>query len=341
MASVLIAQTDAERYQVLDGWRGMSILIVLAAHLIPLGPKSWQLNEAAGPLGMSLFFTLSGFLITNFLLKKQNVLDFLIRRLFRIIPLAWLYIAIVLFLTQSNINQYFAHLFFYANWPPMQLTEVTSHLWSLCVEMQFYIGIAFLVLLLKGRGLLLIPVLCLIVTLYRVHDGVHVAINTWYRVDEILAGGILALLFNDKLGIYPKKFLGWINQWILIVLLLLSCHPESGFMNYFRPYLAAMLVGSTLVRYSSNHISRLMNSKILFYLASISYALYVIHGGLRYTWLGEGETLEKYIKRPLLLAILFVLAHLSTFYYEKKFISFGKELSLKVQKKNQNKAVVN
>lgn len=196
-------------------------------------------------------------------------------------------------------------------------------------------------LLLKGRGLLLIPVLCLIVTLYRVHDGVHVAINTWYRVDEILAGGILALLFNDKLGIYPKKFLGWINQWILIVLLLLSCHPESGFMNYFRPYLAAMLVGSTLVRYSSNHISRLMNSKILFYLASISYALYVIHGGLRYTWLGEGETLEKYIKRPLLLAILFVLAHLSTFYYEKKFISFGKALSLKVQKKNQNKAVVN
>jgi peptidoglycan/LPS O-acetylase OafA/YrhL len=341
MASVVIVQTDADRYQVLDGWRGLSILIVLAAHLLPLGPKSWQLNEAAGPLGMSLFFTLSGFLITNFLLKKQNVLDFLIRRLFRIVPLAWLYIVIVLLLTQSNINQYLAHLFFYANWPPMQLTEVTSHLWSLCVEMQFYIGIAFLVLLLKGRGLLLIPVLCLIVTLYRAHDGVHVAINTWYRVDEILAGGVLALSFNDKLGEYPKKFLGWINQWVLIVLLLLSCHPESGFMNYFRPYLAAMLIGSTLARHSSNHISRLMNSKILFYLASISYALYVIHGGLRYTWLGEGETLEKYIKRPILLAILFVLAHLSTFYYEKKFISFGKALSLRVQKKSQSNIVVN
>jgi peptidoglycan/LPS O-acetylase OafA/YrhL len=255
MAKVAIAQAGADRYQVLDGWRGLSILIVLFAHLLPLGPKTWQLNQTAGPLGMSLFFTLSGFLITNFLLKKQNVLDFLIRRLFRIVPLAWLYIVIVLFLAESDINHYLAHFFFYANWPPMQLTSVTSHLWSLCVEMQFYIGIAFLVLLLKGRGLLLIPVLCLIVTLYRAHDGVHVAINTWYRVDEILAGGVLALSFNDKLGEYPKKFLGWINQWILIALLLLSCHPESGFMNYFRPYLAAMLVGSTLFRCSSNHIS--------------------------------------------------------------------------------------
>lgn len=336
MASVIIAQAEADRYQVLDGWRGLSILIVLAAHLLPLGPKSWQLNDAAGPLGMSLFFTLSGFLITNFLLRKQNVLDFLIRRLFRIVPLAWLYIIIVLSLTQSNISQYLAHIFFYANWPPMQLTDATSHLWSLCVEMQFYIGIAFLVLLLKGRGLLLIPALCLIVTLYRVHDGVYVAINTWYRVDEILAGGILALSFNDKLGVYPKKLLGWLNQWVLIALLLLSCHPESGFMNYFRPYLAAMLIGSSLFGYSSNHISRLMNSKVLFYLASISYALYVIHGGMRYTWLGEGEILEKYIKRPLLFTVLIVLAHLSTFYYEKKFISFGKALSLKVQKRSNN-----
>lgn len=334
MTSVAIAQKEADRYQVLDGWRGLSILIVLAAHLLPLGPKSWQLNETAGPLGMSLFFTLSGFLITNFLLKKQNVLDFLIRRFFRIIPLAWLYIVIVLFLTHSNINQYLAHFFFYANWPPMQLTAVTSHLWSLCVEMQFYVAIAFLVLLLKNRGLLLLPLICLMVTLYRIHDQVYVAINTYYRVDEILTGGILALSFNDKMGIYPKKFLGWINQWILIALILLSCHPESGFINYFRPYLAAMLVGSTLFRYSSNHISRLMNSKFLFYLASISYALYVIHGGLRYTWLGEGEILEKYIKRPMLFAVLVVLAHLSTFYYEKKFISFGKALSIKLQNRS-------
>jgi peptidoglycan/LPS O-acetylase OafA/YrhL len=78
------------RLKALDGWRGISILCVLAAHLLPLGPKSWQLNSAIGPLGMALFFTLSGFLITRFLLMHDNVLDFLTRRFFRIVPLAWL-----------------------------------------------------------------------------------------------------------------------------------------------------------------------------------------------------------------------------------------------------------
>ena len=64
----------------LDGWRGLSILLVLAAHLLPLGPKPWKLNYSAGILGMALFFTLSGFLITRALLREQNVAAFLIRR---------------------------------------------------------------------------------------------------------------------------------------------------------------------------------------------------------------------------------------------------------------------
>jgi peptidoglycan/LPS O-acetylase OafA/YrhL len=331
MESVEITRTTSDHYQVLDGWRGLSILFVLAAHLLPLGPKYWRLNETAGPLGMCLFFTLSGFLITNFLIKKQNVLDFIIRRFFRILPLAWLYILITLLLTKSNVNQYYPLLFFYANWPPMQLTTATSHLWSLCVEMQFYVAVALLVFLLKKRGLLLLPLFCLFFTLYRVHDQVYVAINTYYRVDEILVGSILALSFNDKIGSNPRIFLRWINQWLLILLLLLSCYPDSGFMNYFRPYFAAMLVGTTLFNNSRNPISIVLNSKVLYYLASISYALYIIHGGLRYTWLGEGDGLEKYIKRPLLFVVLVFLAHLSTFYYEKKFIAVGKSLSMKLQ----------
>ena len=73
----------------LDGWRGISILLVLLAHLMPLGPKAWRLNETAGPLGMALFFTLSGFLITRFLLRNDSIAEFLIHRFFRIVPLAW------------------------------------------------------------------------------------------------------------------------------------------------------------------------------------------------------------------------------------------------------------
>ncbi len=116
------------RLTVLDGWRGVSILAVLATHLLPLGPKSWQLNETFGPLGMALFFTLSGFLITRFLLHHASIGDFLIRRFFRVIPLAWLAMLVALTLTHAPSSYYLPNFLFYANLPPQHLTEVASHL---------------------------------------------------------------------------------------------------------------------------------------------------------------------------------------------------------------------
>jgi len=74
-----------DRLSVLDGWRGISIGLVMAAHLLPLGPKFMQLNHVAGVLGMVIFFILSGFLITRLLLSQPPIAHFLIRRFFRIL----------------------------------------------------------------------------------------------------------------------------------------------------------------------------------------------------------------------------------------------------------------
>jgi peptidoglycan/LPS O-acetylase OafA/YrhL len=129
-------KTSSERFPMLDGWRGVSILLILATHLLPLGPSQWRLNSTAGPMGMALFFTLSGFLITNFLILRPEIYAFLIRRFARILPLAWLYITVALSLSSTEADVYLSHYLFYANWPPMSLTDTTGHLWSLCVEMQ-------------------------------------------------------------------------------------------------------------------------------------------------------------------------------------------------------------
>ncbi len=74
-------------------------------------------------------------------------------------------------------------------------------------------------------------------------------------------------------------------------------------------------------------LTRLLDNRILIYVATVSFALYVIHPILTITWLGEGDKLVKYAKRPLLFAVLFLLAHLSTYYYEKKCIEIGRKLS--------------
>lgn len=322
-----IRDINTENYfHVLDGWRGLSILFVLATHLLPLGPKEWKLNQTFGPIGMVLFFILSGFLITNFLIHRPKLYDFIVRRFFRIVPLAWLYLLIALPILGANLGQAPAHFFFYANWPPMDFVAGSSHFWSLCVEMQFYAGIALLFFIFKQRSLYLAIGLCFLVTLYRINTGVHIAINTYFRIDEILAGVIVAMAYNNKTCASLVSFFKWANPYYFMVLLVISCHPDSGFMNYFRPYFAAVLVASTLYDSTSN-LARFLNLKVLVYLASISYALYVIHPLLAHTWLGSGEVIEKYLKRPVLFIILFSLAHISTFHYEKYWIALAKKIT--------------
>ncbi len=177
---------EPSRLSVLDGWRGISILAVLAGHLLPIGPKSLQLNATTATLGMVVFFTLSGFLITRFLMKNDDIRVFLVRQFCRVLPLAWLFMAIALTFFPSSNSTLASHFLFYANLPPISLTPVTAHLWSLCAEMQFYICIAVMVLLGGRHALYLLPLLCLTITLYRAWHGVHISIVTYFRIDEIL-----------------------------------------------------------------------------------------------------------------------------------------------------------
>ena len=279
---------------------------------------------------MALFFTLSGFLVTHLLLKNDSIRDFIIHRFFRIVPLAWLYMICVLYFSDVSASAWRAHLLFYANLPPKPLIQVTDHMWSLCVEMQFYTAVILLVALLKKKGLLLIPLICVSVTLFRIFNGMEVSVITYYRIDEILAGSILALIYHGKLGTWPVAALKKFYYPVALILFLFSCHPDSGYMNYFRPYLAALLVGATLYN-QQTRLASVLQHRLLFYIASISFALYVIHPLLNASWLGSGDQVVKYAKRPLLFAAIFLSAHISTFYYEHKWIDFGKRLADKLK----------
>jgi peptidoglycan/LPS O-acetylase OafA/YrhL len=326
------------RLDVLDGWRAVSILAVLACHLVPLGPSSWQLNAAAGPFGMALFFTLSGFLITRFLVRDQHITDFLTRRVFRVVPLAWLAMAIICLAARAPLATWLANFFFYANYPPAHLVEAGAHLWSLCIEVQFYVAVAVVVRLFGRRGLWALPFAGLAITALRVVDGAHVNIQTRYRVDEILAGATLALVFSGWMGPRPAQVIGRLNAYVLVVLLAIASHPSGGFMNYLRPYLAAGLVGVTLFRPPAA-LGRALRLRPLVYVATVSYALYVIHVPLLSTWLGEGSSKTIiYAKRPLIFLITFGLAHLSTFYFEQPCMGLGRKLSKRLAVRQADRA---
>ncbi len=327
------------RLTVLDGWRGISILLVMASHLLPLGPKALDLNSTAGPMGMALFFTLSGFLITRFLLHHSSITDFLIRRFFRIVPLAWVAMLVALPMDNAPTSFYLPNFLFYANLPPQHLANVASHLWSLCVEMQFYVGIALLVRALGARGIYLVPFLCLAITIHRISCGAYVDVVTWRRADEILTGSTLAMVFEGRFGPRPVRLFHRLNAYLLVLLLVVCSHPASGFMNYLRPYVAALLVGVTLFN-PPQVLARLLRARTLGYIAAVSFALYVIHHILIYSWLGSGTQVDKYAKRPLLLAATFLFAHVSTFHFEQRCIELGKRLSRALSKRLVAKAVI-
>ena len=306
----------SKRIPILDGWRATSILLVLGAHLLPLGPKSLQLNDVAGAMGMALFFTLSGFLIVQFLAAGAPLGRFVLKRLARIIPLCWAAILVLLFWRHYDAVTIARNLLFVSNLPPASLLYGGAHLWSLCVEMQFYLFVAGLCLLFGRRGLYVVPVAALAVTCARAVAGETISIVTWHRVDEILAGGTIALIYSGWMGVKAAEMLRRLWVWPFGIALFLASHPDMGGFQYVRPYAAALLVGSSLTQ-APALLHRVLVSRPMAYIAEISYALYVVHGVLAHSWLGAGDTFERYLKRPLLFAATFALAHVSTRYFEQ------------------------
>ena len=326
------------RLVVLDGWRGISILCVLAGHMLPLGPKVLQLNGAIATTGMSLFFILSGFLIVSMLRKNGNIASFLIRRACRIVPLAWGFLIFVLSLNSANWTAWKANLLFYANLPPFYLDYTNAHFWSLCVEMQFYAAIAIVVALAGRRGLAVVPIICLAVTTARMAYGVQISVVTWWRIDELMAGGCLALAFTSDSIRRAATSLPGFTPFLIGPLLIASCHPASGALSYARPYCAALLVGSTIFR-SSDAFQRVLCGRVLGYVARTSYALYVIHPLTYSGWLGEGDLVVRYIKRIGSFFLSFLFAHISTRYYENFWITLGHQMAARIERKPAAKHV--
>lgn len=315
----------------LDGFRALSILAVLAAHMLPLGPAEWALNYTAGLMGMSIFFALSGFLISRYLWEKQDVGTFFVRRIARIAPLVFLVSLIYCLLLEGRVDSFIAVNLYLQNYWVSALNPSISPFWSLAIEMHFYVAIGLAVLIFGRRGFWLLPIGALLVLFFRVEAEVFANINTHFRVDEILTGGMLALawLNRDKapinriLSALPYLF------WPILALWVLSCMPFTGPWGYARAYMSALLIGSVLGMNQSWQ-NRFLGTRALAYIATVSFALYVWHSPFRHGWFNEGSDIERYLfKRPLGLACVFALAHASTFYYEKPILAAARRFKIR------------
>jgi peptidoglycan/LPS O-acetylase OafA/YrhL len=157
MADVLTAPIQRPRHiPSLDGLRALSVLLVIVLHTL----QRYSLSRHVpllyyvlgnGSMGVFIFFVISGYLITSLLLRereKSNTISlrsFYLRRAFRILPPLYVYILFltVLWLTGSlpgmNRLELITALTFTRNYVPHVGLWALEHLWSLCIEEQFYL----------------------------------------------------------------------------------------------------------------------------------------------------------------------------------------------------------
>ncbi len=311
----------------LDGIRAFSILFVLAGHMLPVGPSQWQLNAVVGTTGMGLFFCLSGFLITRFLYERPEIGVFLSRRIARILPLLVVYAFIFAVLIQKDWSMFLAAVFFYINYIDSILILGSNHLWSLCLEFHFYLSIGIAIWLFGKKGFWLVPIVALIVIALRIDAQAYISFRTHIRVDEILVGSMLALIWLNQSNRYAKIAISIFEKgfFVFALLLAIASHPEAGDINYLRPYFAMGVLGGAIFM-KEGFVKKIFRLPILAYIAAISYALYVWHPMTVLGWFGEGSKIEIYfLKRPISFALTLALAHFSTHTFEKYFTDLARK----------------
>jgi peptidoglycan/LPS O-acetylase OafA/YrhL len=263
----------------------------------------------AGAFGVDLFFALSAYLITVLLFSEKdlrgtiNVSAFYIRRVLRIWPLYFSFIAIAAIVPLWARSQrlewpyIMGYLLLVGNWVDAWKglpASITIPLWSISVEEQFYVVWPLIVKRISMAQVkyAIASLLCLgylsRILLVSAHvTSVAAEYNTFARIDPVAFGIWLALVVRE--GAVKLTMLGRIA---LISLCLAICFLVSGYAGLNSPEVAAPVMGTLLGRPlvaiavtglliafmgAPAEGAKVLAHPVLTYLGRISYGLYVYH----------------------------------------------------------------
>lgn len=286
---------SGSRIAALDGLRGVAILIVVGSHAVT--------GLFPGTLGVTLFFFISGFIITQLLLDSDSdrLAPFYVRRFFRLAPTLLTYIAVCcLCLTllggRVSVSDVLASVFYYANYHDFSMPALKVT-WSLAVEEHFYILYPVVLISLRHRTdrlqavLITCLVVCLLWRFALVGIGVHefrTQKGTDTRLDSLAYGCLLSVLFHRAPQVEKcRRFLEILSgRRALLIGGLLLLGSLAIRDNVFRQTLRFTLQGMSFAplfcalfwsKSAPALITRTLESRSLTYIGAVSYSLYLYH----------------------------------------------------------------
>ncbi len=337
-----------ERYELLDVIRALAIFLVIGYHvgvhfdpsqLDPLG----QWFARFGFLGVDIFFPLSGFLITLYLVQRNTWPDlkvFFTRRVFRIIPIYFLAIALYftaaeLTQTDPGVERAWITALFLTGWMilidgkdavPFTIT------WSLSVEEFAYILCGFAFLWIKRNitwALLFIAAISLAVKVVLLSQGTAPNLVYSYppaRLDSVIIGALTAIAVRRAqsttalvlLALTTALCVGIANVW------------PSLFHVVLYPGIAATTSFAICAIYLYLPDFKSRPTRILASFGRLAYFLYLFHYftlfGLDVLFNAAGLPLQPYFLMVLTLALTWVAAALSWRWIEAPLIAYGRTL---------------
>jgi peptidoglycan/LPS O-acetylase OafA/YrhL len=328
------------RIPTLDGWRGIAILLVLFDHTMNVfrgyGASPWV---QTGQHGVTLFFVLSGFLITSSLLNGPiDLRSFYIRRIFRLMPVAWAYLGLLLLLNLRvhvvSKSAVLASLFFYRNFEAATFGSATWHFWSLSLEEQFYLVWPIVLLLAGARRSRWIAVVAISAcALYRFAFWSHYNqelfnCQTQVRADALLAGCLMALCLRDpRLRLHIERWSGMLALPALCVFLF--CISRFTLLPPLAESVSIVLLLTASVLHPQSTFAKPLSWQWLSKLGVISYSIYVWQELFMLVARGEGN-----FGRVLLLGVVLpLLVGCSYFYLERPLTRLGHSLSKRINRR--------
>jgi peptidoglycan/LPS O-acetylase OafA/YrhL len=313
--------------------------MVIVCHLLLFARPSPEMRRVIVTLGwngVSIFFVISGYLITMLLLREESKYGrislrlFYCRRFLRIFPAFYFYLVVLLGLSLLGVVAVNPHSFLASF---LYLRNIsgsgweTDHLWSLSLEEQFYFMWPFLLVVLATawRRVRVVTGLLIAICLWRSlliitgHvDAGALQARTDLRIDTILVGCLLALLVERgylRTRLFP-------NGWVALVLI--SLFTVWGTFAIYIPFVmtvyssvTAILVALILNWFITRGFGPLERKPIVF-VGKLSYSLYL----WQQLFIGPHTAQFGVLRRfPLNVGLVCLAACASYFVIERRFLA--------------------